>query len=76
MIDMTLPRCFGTKAGQESYALYHDTVWGHRVEDDRQLFEDLCLEGAQAGLSYWTIFQNAMAIAQHFIILMWQPVPA
>ena len=58
MVDMSLPRCFGNKPGQEAYAIYHDTIWGKPVHDDRQLFEDLILEGAQAGLSYWTIFQK------------------
>ena len=57
-VDMSLPRCFGNKPGQEAYALYHDKVWGKPVREDRQLFEDLVLEGAQAGLSYWTIFQK------------------
>ncbi len=57
-IDTTLPRCFGNDPGQEAYALYHDTQWGVPVHDDRQLFEDLILEGAQAGLSYWTILQK------------------
>ena len=31
---------------------YHDTEWGVPLHDDRQLFEFLCLEGAQAGLSW------------------------
>ena len=57
-IDMTLPRCFGNGPGQEAYAHYHDTQWGIPVHEDRQLFEDLILEGAQAGLSYWTILQK------------------
>ena len=57
-VDMSLPRCFGNKPGQEAYALYHDTEWGVPVYEDRQLFEDLILEGAQAGLSYWTILQK------------------
>lgn len=57
-VDLSLPRCFGNKAGQDAYALYHDTEWGVPVHDDRQLFEDLILEGAQAGLSYWTILQK------------------
>ena len=55
---MSLPRCFGNEQGQEAYALYHDTEWGVPVHEDRQLFEDLILEGAQAGLSYWTILQK------------------
>lgn len=34
---------------------YHDTEWGVPLHDDRALFEFLCLEGAQAGLSWRTI---------------------
>lgn len=34
---------------------YHDTEWGVPLHDDRGLFEFLCLEGAQAGLSWRTV---------------------
>lgn len=34
---------------------YHDTEWGLPLHDDRALFEFLCLEGAQAGLSWRTV---------------------
>lgn len=34
---------------------YHDREWGTPLHDDRQLFEFLCLEGAQAGLSWRTV---------------------
>jgi DNA-3-methyladenine glycosylase I len=37
---------------------YHDTEWGRPVHDDRQLFEMLLLEGAQAGLSWETILRR------------------
>jgi DNA-3-methyladenine glycosylase I len=37
---------------------YHDHEWGRPVHDDRQLFEMLCLEGAQAGLSWETILRR------------------
>lgn len=37
---------------------YHDNEWGVPVHDDRQLFEFLILEGAQAGLSWHTILQK------------------
>lgn len=40
------------------YQHYHDHEWGIPVYDDQQLFEILCLEGAQAGLSWWTILQR------------------
>ena len=37
------------------YLEYHDTEWGVPLHDDRALFEFLCLEGAQAGLSWRTV---------------------
>jgi DNA-3-methyladenine glycosylase I len=43
------------------YVEYHDTEWGVPVHDDRKLFEMLCLEGAQAGLSWLTILRKRAA---------------
>ncbi len=40
------------------YIKYHDEEWGRPVHDDRHLFEMLCLEGAQAGLSWITILRK------------------
>ena len=40
------------------YQSYHDEEWGVPVHDDRLLFEFLCLEGAQAGLSWITILRK------------------
>src|SRR5581483_6984902 len=40
------------------YLRYHDEEWGVPVHDDRTLFEFLCLEGAQAGLSWITILKK------------------
>jgi DNA-3-methyladenine glycosylase I len=40
------------------YVTYHDAEWGRPVRDDRQLFEMLCLEGAQAGLSWITVLRK------------------
>ena len=40
------------------YQSYHDEEWGVPIHDDRQLFEFLCLEGAQAGLSWITILRK------------------
>ena len=51
-------RCFGGKPGQELYAAYHDEEWGAPVYDDKVLFEMLCLEGAQAGLSWETVLKK------------------
>lgn len=40
------------------YIDYHDTEWGVPLHDERRLFEMLCLEGAQAGLSWITILKK------------------
>jgi DNA-3-methyladenine glycosylase I len=40
------------------YVAYHDDEWGVAVHDDQRLFEMLCLEGAQAGLSWSTILHK------------------
>src|SRR5688500_6950040 len=40
------------------YVAYHDDEWGRPVSDDRALFEKLCLEGFQAGLSWITILRK------------------
>jgi len=47
-------RCAWSGAAPEFLA-YHDTEWGFPVRDDRRLFEKLCLEGFQSGLSWRTI---------------------
>lgn len=51
-------RCTWVKTKEPLYIEYHDKEWGVPVYDDRILFEMLCLEGAQAGLSWWTILQK------------------
>ena len=40
------------------YVRYHDEEWGRPVADDRRLFEKICLEGFQAGLSWLTILRK------------------
>jgi DNA-3-methyladenine glycosylase I len=40
------------------YVRYHDEEWGRPVTDDRRLFEKLCLEGFQSGLSWLTILRK------------------
>jgi DNA-3-methyladenine glycosylase I len=42
----------------ELYRGYHDTEWGFPVADDRRLFEKVCLEGFQSGLSWLTILRK------------------
>ncbi len=48
------------------YLQYHDEEWGTPVHDDRALFEFLCLEGAQAGLSWITILKKRDNYRQAF----------
>jgi DNA-3-methyladenine glycosylase I len=47
-------RCRWCEAAPEFWA-YHDHEWGFPVDDDRRLFEKLCLESFQSGLSWRTI---------------------
>jgi len=50
-------RCFWAGPDPE-YLRYHDEEWGRPVADDRRLFEKLCLEGFQSGLSWLTILRK------------------
>ena len=54
---MDKPRCSWCH-GHDIYIRYHDEEWGIPAHDDRHLFEMLCLEGAQAGLSWLTIINK------------------
>jgi DNA-3-methyladenine glycosylase I len=60
----TVFRCFGT--GEPLYERYHDEEWGFPVEEERDLFERLCLEGFQSGLSWVTILRKRDAFRQAF----------
>ncbi|MEZ5373982.1 MAG: DNA-3-methyladenine glycosylase I [Microthrixaceae bacterium] len=50
----------------EIYRTYHDTEWGRPVTDERAIFEKLCLEGFQAGLSWLTILRKREAFRERF----------
>jgi len=50
-----MKRCHWAELGDAQMRDYHDREWGVPLHDDRALFEFLCLEGAQAGLSWRTI---------------------
>ncbi|MEQ9569069.1 MAG: DNA-3-methyladenine glycosylase I [Longimicrobiales bacterium] len=52
---MATDTCFWVPDGDDLYRAYHDREWGFPVGDDTRLFEKLCLEGFQAGLSWRTI---------------------
>ncbi len=52
-----VPRCpWGVSAPE--YLAYHDKEWGRPVGDDDRIFEKLCLEGFQSGLSWLTILRK------------------
>jgi DNA-3-methyladenine glycosylase I len=58
-------RC--TWAGSDPlYVDYHDREWGFPVADDRRLFEKICLEGFQSGLSWLTILRKRDAFREAF----------
>lgn len=59
-------RCGWLPADKADYVHYHDTEWGVPVHDDRLLFEMLILEGAQAGLSWYTILKRREGYRQIF----------
>jgi DNA-3-methyladenine glycosylase I len=48
------------------YRRYHDLEWGRPVAEDRRLFEKLCLEGFQAGLSWLTILRKRESFRRAF----------
>lgn len=53
------------------YMDYHDTEWGRPSADDRYIFEKICLEGFQSGLSWITVLrkrENFRAVFDHFDI--------
>jgi len=52
-----VPRCWWC-GDDPLYVNYHDTEWGFPVDDDTRLFEKICLEGFQSGLSWITILRK------------------
>jgi len=63
--DAGVARCWW--AGSDPlYLRYHDEEWGRPLTDDRRLFEKICLEGFQAGLSWLTILRKRQAFRRAF----------
>ncbi len=58
-------RCWWCGSDAE-YIRYHDEEWGRPVTEDRLLFEKICLEGFQAGLSWLTILRKRNAFRKGF----------
>ncbi len=59
------PRCAWPGAHPD-YLAYHDHEWGRPIGDDCRLFEKLCLEGFQCGLSWLTILRKRPAFRRGF----------
>jgi DNA-3-methyladenine glycosylase I len=59
-------RCAWVPEDKPDYIHYHDVEWGVPVHDDRRHFEMLILEGAQAGLSWYTILRRREGYRQAF----------
>ena len=66
MVDITYSRCSWCDKNDELYVAYHDYEWGKPVHDDRLLFENLCLEIFQAGLSWSCILHKREALRKAF----------
>jgi DNA-3-methyladenine glycosylase I len=59
------PRC-GWASSDPDYVAYHDEEWGRPVHEDRALYEKLCLEAFQSGLSWLTILRKRPAFRAAF----------
>src|SRR3989441_11617108 len=55
--DDSIARCWWC-VDDPLYRSYHDLEWGRPVADDRRIFEKICLEGFQSGLSWLTILRK------------------
>ena len=67
-----LPRCKWCSAAPEFFD-YHDREWGFPVDDDQRLFEKLCLESFQSGLSWRTILAKRSLFEAERAALMADP---
>lgn len=63
--NSAVTRCWWC-ANNSDYIHYHDQEWGRPVNDDYQLFEKICLEGFQSGLSWLTILRKRQNFRQAF----------
>jgi DNA-3-methyladenine glycosylase I len=62
---MKMERC-AWAGDQPDYVIYHDEEWGRPVTDDDRLFEKLCLEGFQSGLSWLTVLRKRNRFRKQF----------
>src|SRR5215813_1717283 len=59
-------RCPWVDLTKPDYVAYHDKEWGVPVHEDRRIFEFLTLEGAQAGLNWYTVLRKRQAYREAF----------
>ena len=59
-------RCGWVKMNNPLYVAYHDEEWGKPLHNDQKLFELLCMETYQAGLSWETILNKRQAFRESF----------
>lgn len=63
--DKNVSRCWWCK-NDSLYVKYHDREWGKPVKQDRRMFEKICLEGFQSGLSWITILRKRESFRDAF----------
>lgn len=61
-----MKRCEWAPENLPLYLAYHDQEWGVPSRDENHLFEMLLLEGAQAGLSWWTVLRKRERFREQF----------
>ena len=66
-MTVDVPRCRWVNLKNPLYVSYHDHEWGVPVYDERELFELLSLEGAQAGLSWETVLNKREGYRDAFV---------
>ena len=59
-------RCGWVKMTNPLYVAYHDEEWGQPLHEDQALFELLCMEAYQAGLSWETVLNKRQAFRESF----------
>jgi DNA-3-methyladenine glycosylase I len=64
--DDAVARCWWGATESADYRAYHDQEWGRPVVDDVRLFEKICLEGFQSGLSWLTILRKREGFREAF----------
>ncbi|MBP2623931.1 DNA-3-methyladenine glycosylase I [Streptococcus oricebi] len=66
MVQKEVKRCGWVKMNNPLYIAYHDEEWGKPLYDEQALFELLCLESYQSGLSWETVLNKRQAFRQAF----------